>query len=195
MSSIDRLFALLNDDAPAGTEKTAAAAAPVAAPASVDPILATVQALTSKSASDAAASAPAALPSLDKMASDLAAAETDAFVAQSKLAGAAFCDSFMARLSGYDTQIGAKTASAVAVASNVDLEKIAAAAYAKGVADSEKHAADDYQAGFDETVQELHKTAAEIHIAGQQCAARVLSEMTKAASASGGVPTRPFVRV
>lgn len=193
MSSIDRLFALLNDDAPAGTEKTAAAAAPVAAPASVDPILATVQALTSKSASDAAASAPAALPSLDKMASDLAAAETDAFVAQSKLAGAAFCDSFMARLSGYDTQIGAKTASAVA--SNVDLEKIAAEAYAMGVADSEKRAADDYQAGFDETVQELHKTAAEIHIAGQQCAARVLSEMTKAASASGGAPTRPFVRV
>lgn len=174
--SIENLLSMLSSNAAApGSEKTASDASSAAPAAGADSgILSTIAAITEKTAAAAAPATAPALPALDKMASDLAASESDAFLAQSKLAGAAFCDSFMARLSGYDMAIGSKTASAVTAIPGVDLEKIAADAYAKGKADAEKIAQEEYQAGFDEMAAELHKEAAEVHLMGQKVAAAVL---------------------
>lgn len=174
MATLDNIIARLQADT-AAIEKTASAEPPreVATPA--DPseqMLATVRALSAKTASAEPVST-AAVPALDKIAADVAAAEELALKKTAAIIGQASCDAFMARLAQYDEAIGTKTASAGF--SQTDLE----AAYLQGQADLEKQAAAEYEQGQNAALEELHKVASELHIAGQQSARNVLLALSK----------------
>lgn len=174
MATLDNIIARLQADT-AAIEKTASAepSREVATPA--DPseqMLATVRALSAKTASAEPVS-NAAVPALDKIAADVAAAEELALKKTAAIIGQASCDAFMARLAQYDEAIGTKTASAGF--SQTDLE----AAYLQGQADLEKQAAAEYEQGQNAALEELHKVASELHIAGQQSARNVLLALSK----------------
>jgi hypothetical protein len=176
MATLDNIIARLQADT-AAIEKTASAEPPreVATPA--DPseqMLATVRALSAKTASAEPVS-NAAVPALDKIAADVAAAEEASMKKLASVGGQSFCDAFMARLAQYDTLVGTKTASAPAGFSQADLE----AAYLQGQADLEKQAAAEYEQGQNAALEELHKVASELHIAGQQSARNVLLALSK----------------
>lgn len=176
MATLDNIIARLSADT-AAIEKTASAeSAPRDVATSVDPteqMLSTVRALSAKTAS-AAAPSTAAVPALDKIAADVAAAEEAALQKMAAVAGAAICDNFMSRLAQYDTMIGTKTAGAAGY-SQADLE----AAYQKGQNDLEKQAAAEYERGQNAALEELHKVASELHVAGQQSARNVLIALSK----------------
>lgn len=175
MATLDNIIARLQADT-AAIEKTASAEPPreVATPA--DPseqMLATVRALSAKTAAAQTAPSNAAVPALDKIAAEVAAAEELALKKTAAIIGQASCDAFMARLAQYDEAIGTKTASAGF--SQTDLE----AAYLQGQADLEKQAAAEYEQGQNAALEELHKVASELHIAGQQSARNVLLALSK----------------
>jgi len=177
MSTIDQILARMTSD-DAVTAKTASAAAQAPAPSAADRMLSTVRDLSSKLASDQTPAAPAqgsAVDALQKIASDAAALEDQAMLHQSKLAGAVMCDGFIERLAQYDGAVG----SATKTASAADMEKVAQDAYAKGVADTEKRAAEQFDAGYQAQINAVHKIASEIHVAGQQSARNVLSALSR----------------
>ncbi len=161
--TLEEIMAKLEANAytnPPATTKIAAAAP--TAPAPEDTLLAAVREISEKTASD--------LDELSKIASDVAEAESAAMLEQAKLAGVALCDGFMERMASYEDAVS-KTAGVN------DVEKIAAAAYAKGREDLEKEAEDAYAQGHEEALQEIHKVATEIHLAGQQAARNVLAAL------------------
>lgn len=166
--SLDNILLTLKDTQ-APVVKTAAASEP-----SLEAdMLASVQALTAKTAgiTPAATAAPTdAVAALHKIASDTAAAENVMLQKTAELAGAAMCDGFMARLTGYDTAIAAKTASVQGGYTEEHLKL----AYEKGVEDMQKQAAAEFEQGQADAFNEFHKIAAEVHLAGQQSARNVL---------------------
>lgn len=126
-----------------------------------------------KTAAAAAAAPPAADANaqLTKMAAETAALEEAAFLRQAKLAGAAHCDGFIERLAQYNQ---AATSTKTASADTIEQAFIA------GFQAHEKQAADQQQAGFNAGIEYLHKTASEVHLAGQQSAANVLAALAEA---------------
>lgn len=178
MATLDTIIAKLQNDT-AVIEKTAAAeAAARDVVTQADPteqMLSTVRALSAKTAAAQAAPSTAAVPALDKIAAEVAAAEELALKKTAAIIGQASCDAFMARLAQYDEAIGTKTASAGAGFSQTDLE----AAYRQGQADLEKQAAAEYERGHNAALEELHKVASELHYAGQLSAKNVLIALSK----------------
>jgi hypothetical protein len=166
--SLDNILATLEaTSAPA--VKTAGVAAPVAT-LEAD-MLASVQALTAKTAEAASpAAAPTdAITALHKIASETAAAEGVMLQKTAELAGAAMCDGFMARLAGYDTATS-KTAGVAGAYTEEHLKL----AYAQGMEDMQKTADAEFTQGAEDAFAQIHKTAAEVHLAGQQSARNVL---------------------
>lgn len=187
MSTLDSILAQLNDEAV--TMKTASDN--TQAPGSnEDAALQAVRAATKiASAPVQASQTPAgdAVAALHKIAAETAAMEDAMMAKQAQDYGALVCDGFMQRLAQYDNAFGTgeKTAS-------VDMEKVAAEAYARGAADFEKQAAAQYEAGYNETMAQVHKIASDLHIAGQSNARQVVAalsaEKTAAAEAARGLP-------
>lgn len=184
MTTLNAILDRINDRPESGANKVAADAG-VTAPAlaSEQSLLSTIQAVTQKSAAAAPAASSSAIPALDDMAAKLAGAENESLVALSKLAGAAFCDSFMARASSFKVDETAKIAADAANTgiTTATIEKVAHDAYLKGIADAEKKAQDEYQRGLDETLEGVHKIASEVHLFGQDAAKQVIAEMAKGA--------------
>jgi len=156
------------------TEKTAAAAEPDAATR----MLSTVRSVTSsvKKAEVAASATPRA--SLEKMAADAQQQEEAQLLKQAEFMGAALADGFMERFAQYDAALGNTK---VASASQPDLEKVAEAAYVQGIQDMEKRAADEFEAGYNEQLQQVHKLASDIHYIGQQAAQHLVKTARESA--------------
>lgn len=182
MSILENIIAQMEGEA-VTTTKTAAVAAPAPTSSSEERMLATVRNLTAKTAAAAAQPQGSAVDALQKIAHETAAMEEEVMLKQAEFAGAAMCDGFMSRFAQYDGAVGGSTKTA----SNADMQKVAEEAYAQGVADLEKQASDAYAQGYQAQIQEIHKIASEIHVAGQQSARNVLQALSKEASS-----TRPF---
>ena len=164
-TTLARLLARINEDDSPVQEKTAADVAPPSVPAS-DPterMLETVRSFAATKVAGAPAES-AAVTTLSTIAQKTAEAEDLALLKIAELSGAAMCDGFMARLAAYDQAVGTKTASADALE----------AAYRQGQEDLEKQAAAEYERGQQEVLAEVHKTASQLHYAGQESARNVL---------------------
>ena len=176
MSNPNTYEAILNrmrETTPAST-KTAAEVAP-AAPATdnlTSRMLETVQRISTKTAADTSD----AVPALAKIAADVAATENQAFLAQAKLGGAAFLDGFLERLASVDAAASNLKVAAAAHAPAAPQSAIDQA-FAAGVAYQQKVAQDEFVRGRDEMLQHVHKTAAEVHLDGQQSARNVLEAL------------------
>lgn len=150
------------------TQKTASVAAEKSTEATLLDTVRAVSDRTTKTASDA--SAPAA--TLAVMAKEAHVAETDR---QEKLAehlGAALADGFMSRFAQYDSALsesGAKTAS-----TEVNVEGIKQAAYQQAVTDLNQQADAEFQRGYSDQLNAIHKLASDVHLAGQASAQNVL---------------------
>lgn len=144
--------------APASTKVASAAptpAAPAAAPVRDALRAALGEALTTaKTASEAVIANP--VSDLEKIAAELAAKEAEADERSARLMARAFADEVVSSISAWQ-----KTASAnlPAVASEEQLKQAAEAGYRQAVADMQKQAADDYDRGYNETVETIHKVA------------------------------------
>lgn len=178
----DAFSRILNrmQDAESGiTEKTAAAEPE--APNAAARMLSTVRSISS-TVKTAAASAPTLTPvaSLERMAKEAQAAEQDQLLKQAQFMGAAVADGFMERFAQYDTALsdqGVKVASSAAAAPNeAILQKVAEAAYSQAVQDMEKQAAEEYEQGYNDQLQEIHKIASDVHYIGQQTANHLVQE-------------------
>lgn len=123
---------------------------------------------------------------LERMAKQAQEAESVQLVKQAHFLGASVCDGFMERFAQYDSalaQQGFKTASADPVQGgaydNATLQKVAQDAYQQAVQDMEKTAAADYERGYNETLQTIHKIASDVHYVGQQVARDLVAEARK----------------
>jgi hypothetical protein len=87
----------------------------------------------------------------------------------------------MERFAVYDTALsaqGVKTATAVSrrAPSKQVVKQAAQAGYDKAVADMEKQAGAQYEQGYKDQLATIHKTAAEIHYAGQMVAHNLVEQ-------------------
>ena len=138
-------------------------------------MLETVRSVANNVAKTASANTPAA--SLENMAKQAHDAEQEILTKQASAMGAALADGFMERYAQYDaalSSVGVKTA-----ADNGQLEKAAQFGYTKAVADMEKTAAEDYERGYTEQLQAVHKIASEVHYAGQAVANSLIGQLKK----------------
>jgi hypothetical protein len=172
-NAFERILSRLEESDEGIQEKTAAAAEPSAEARMLDTVRRVSQASATKTAS---ANAPAA--DLERMAKQAAALEEQALIKEAHFLGAAVADGFMERFAQYDVALnnsGVKTAGA-----NPETVKAAAEeGYRAAVADMEKHAADEYQRGYEDTLRTVHKLASEIHYGGQTMARNILQQAQK----------------
>ena len=179
----DAFSRILNrmQDAESGiTEKTAAAAEPEA-PNAAARMLSTVRSISSTVKTAAAAVAPQTpAASLERMAKEAQAAEQEQLLKQAQFMGAAVADGFMERFAQYDTALntqGIKVAQTTATPPDEALlQKVANAAYSEAVQDMEKKAAAEYDQGYNDQLQEIHKIASDVHYIGQQTANHLIQE-------------------
>jgi len=177
-NTIERILSRLTDADDGVAEKTAAVAAPSTEARMLDTVRRISTAAVTKTASAAQAAAPAS--DLQTIAKEAAAAEEAALEAQTKRLGAVFADSFMERYAQYDAALSAAGVKTAAV--NPELVKQAAEdGYRRAVADMEKRAEEEYQRGYQDQLKAIHKTASEIHYAGQSMAHAVIDRIAAGA--------------
>jgi hypothetical protein len=171
-TTIERILNRLSDSDEGVSVKTASATEPSAEAK----MLATIRRVSDsvvKTASET--SAPAT--ELGRIAKEAADAEQQSLLKQATFLGAALADGFMERYAQYDaalTSSGVKTASA-----DPELVKKAAEeGYARAVADMEKRAEEEFNRGYEDQLKAIHKTAAEIHLGGQNMAHAVVERLT-----------------
>ena len=136
---------------------------------------------TEKTASTRTETSQAPVAGLVKMASDLVDAEEEALMKQAQVYGAAVCDGFMARYAQYEQAANevapVKTASVAPAIADNDFQKFASEnpelvkeAYDLGYrtkrAALEKQANERFQAGYGDTMEEVHKIASELYKQG-----------------------------
>lgn len=159
------------------SEKTAAVT--TQEPDAAAKMLSTVRSISS-AVKTAAAPAKPTTPTADlaRMAKEAKDAEQSQMEKEAQLLGASVCDGFMARYAQYDAALssqGVKTASVT----EAELNKVAQAAYSQAIQDMEKKAEQEFNSGYNDQMQELHKVAADIHYIGQQTAQHLVSEARK----------------
>ena len=165
-STLDRIMKQL-DDADSDNIKVAAASKPT----TEDALLRTVREL---SASTKTASQASPVKDLESMAKEAQAVEFDLMTKQSHFLGAALADGFMERFAQYDaalSQGGIKTAAAMEPDT---VAAIAKNAYAHARVDFEKQASEDYQQGYNDQLEAVHKIASDLHYSGQNLAAHIV---------------------
>jgi hypothetical protein len=174
-NAFERILGRLSESDGAVTEKTASAepTTPSAEARMIDTVR-RVSDATAKTASAAPAAGPAA--DLARMAKE--AAETEAAILQKEAHayGAALADGFMERFAQYDAALS-KAGVKVAAPSEDLVKQAADEAYKRAVADMEKRAEDEFNRGYQETMAKVHKTAAELHFAGQTMAHNVVERL------------------
>lgn len=166
------------------SEKTASDNTPKAPPNSEANLLQTVQAITKNASSKTASARTQEQPKsrLELMAKEAQDSENAQMLKQAQFMGAALADGFMERFAQYDSalsQQGIKTAHAAPALNEETLQKVAEAAYSKAVQDLEKKAAVDFDNGFNDQLNAVHKVAADVHYIGQQTAAHIIAEARK----------------
>lgn len=180
--AFSRILSRMQDAETGITEKTAAAEPE--APNAAARMLSTVRNISSavKTASVAPSTPATPVASLERMAKEAQAAEQDQLLKQAQFMGAAVADGFMERFAQYDTALasqGVKTAASLP-ANNAEseavLQKVAEAAYGQAVQDMEKQAAAEYEQGYNDQLQEIHKIASDVHYIGQQTANHLVQE-------------------
>lgn len=177
-NAFERILSRLNEADPV-TEKTASDNTPQHA-TTEEAMLATVRKIAdaTKTAADATGDRSNPVSSLEEMAKTAAAREEELLMKTAQNMGAVICDGFFARMAQYDSALdhyGVKTAGV----SEDYVKQAAEHAYAQGQADMEKAAEDAFEAGYNDTMATIYKTAAEIHYAGQTIANELLRESNK----------------
>lgn len=176
-NAFTRILSRLEDSDPTVTEKTASE---IAAPSIEARMLEQVRAVSEKTAQVQTSNAPTApATNLQAMAKTAQEAEQAQLVKQAHFMGAAIADGFMERFAAYDSALSAQ---GVKTASTVDtqfVKQAAQAAYKKAVADMEKQASAQYEQGYRDQLAAIHKTAAEIHYAGQAVAHNLVEQARK----------------
>lgn len=127
-----------------------------------------------------------------KVAAELAATEQEANIKHAQVMGAAFADAFVARLGQWETKAAALNAQAPAApaAPTSTFAKVAqenpalitqaqTLGYQQTKAALDKQATDAYEAGFNDTVTLIHKTASVEFIKGAQVMGLVLDAATQ----------------
>lgn len=113
---------------------------------------------------------------LEQMAKQAQEAEQDLLLKQAHTMGAAVADGFMERFAQYDVALSEQ---GVKTASTPDSETIKQAAqkgYQQAVTEMEKRAEEEYERGYVEQLQQIYKTAAEIHYSGQAVAHNIVEQ-------------------
>lgn len=171
-NALERILSRLEQNDEAISTKTASVES--VEPSAEEKMLSTVRSLTEATTKTAnTANEPSApVASLEKLASDAQAAESQILTQKAASLGAALADGFMERFAQYDTALGDV---AVKTASTVDTAALTKEAYAAARADLEKQAAADYQQGYNDQLVEIQKVAAHCHLSGRASAANVLS--------------------
>jgi len=175
MNAFERILGRLGDADTGVTEKTASAALPVT---SEEAMLAAVRRVNSTTKIAAHSGAVDPVTSLEKLAASTAAREEEHLMKTAENMGAVICDGFFARMAQYDGALdhyGVKTGS-VASHEEGDLEYAAQVGYQQAEQDMEKAASDAFEEGYNDTLQGIYKTAAEVHYAGQTVANALLQE-------------------
>jgi len=178
--SQDAFARILNrmQEADTGVSVKTAAIASKDAPNPAERMLATVRDISSNIKTAAVAPRVNTTPvaSLELMAKEAQEAEQVQLLKQAQFMGAAVADGFMERFAQYDAALseqGVKTANAP---TNASLQKVAEAAYGQAVQDMEKKAAAEFDQGYNDQVQEIHKIASDVHYIGQQTASHLIQE-------------------
>ena len=115
--------------------------------------------------------------SLERMAKEAHAAEQDQLLKQAQFMGAAVADGFMERFAQYDTAMSAQGVKTANVVPDEEiLEKVAQAAYSQAIQDMEKTAEDEFEEGYNDQLEAIHKLASDIHYVGQQTANHLVQE-------------------
>lgn len=178
-NAFERILASLETADSGVAEKTASAASE---PDTSARMLNTVRTLSraNQQAKTASAKPQGVSGDLQRMAKEAQAAEQEQMIKQAHFMGSAVCDGFMERFAQYDTALGAAGHKTAAVQpGQVDegyVHKVAEAAYAKAVDDMQKTAAAEYQKGYDDTLEYVHKVASDMHYIGQQTARALVAE-------------------
>jgi len=183
-NAFTRILSRLDESDPAVTEKTAS----VQAVQSVEArMLEQVRAVSDSTAKTASANAPAAPASdLASMAKSAQASEQAQLTKQAQFMGAAIADGFMTRFAAYDTALSEQGVKVAAVApiqtapANGQVKEAAQAGYQQAVVDMEKRANAQYEQGYKDQLTAIHKTAAEIHYAGQMVAHNLVEQARQA---------------
>jgi hypothetical protein len=160
------------------TEKTASAEQEQTSEARMIEKVREISDASTKTASDQS-NEPSPAVNLEQMAKSAHDAENQKLIKEAHFLGASVCDGFMERFAQYDTalaQQGIKSASAVPAADKKTLQKAAQFGYAKAQKDMEKQAHDAYEKGYKDQLVAVHKTAAEIHLAGQAVAYNIIEQ-------------------
>ena len=136
--------------------------------------LSTVTTKTAETQTKTASQAPIA--GLVKMASDLVDAEEEALMKQAQVYGAAICDGFMARYAQYEQAADtvAPQQTKTAAINDGDFQKFAQAnpeltkeaydlGYRTKMAALQKEANDQFEAGHNDTMEEIHKLASAVY--------------------------------
>ena len=157
-------------------EASAIKTASVTAPTSTDALRGALRnALATQPATEkTAAVADDPTGDLLKFASDLSNAEHEALSKQAAVYGAAMCDGFMSRFGQYEGAAGQVAAPVKTAAATEDFNKFAAEnpqlvqeaydlGYQTKTASLQKQAAEEFEAGYTDTLNEVHKVASEIY--------------------------------
>jgi len=177
-NAFTRILNRMTDADSAVTEKTASVEAEQTAEAHMLEQVRAVSEATAKTASANAPNAPAS--DLATMAKTAQEAEQTQLVKQAHFMGAVLADGFMERFAAYDTAL---TAQGVKTASTPDqgtVKEAAQAGYQQAVVDMEKRANDQYEKGYQDQLRAIHKTASEIHYAGQMVANNLVEQARQA---------------
>ena len=170
-STFDRILSRL-DESDGVTEKTASEEAPAASSESV--MLDTVRRVSDAYVTKTASATPTPASSLETMAKQAADLEEENLIKQAKTMGAFVCDGFFERYAAYDTALQgqAKTAATSPDA----LVQAKEEGRKEASAELEKQAQTSFNEGYENTMQAVYKTAAEIHYQGQAVARQLLNE-------------------
>lgn len=173
----------------AGVKTASAAPKPTDTTPPSDALRSELRQVLSDAEKTAAAPAPAPAPQsapvadLVKMATDLSNAEEEALMKQAQVYGAAICDGFMARYAQYEHAAGQvapeKTAATQPAAGTEDFAKFAQAnpqltreaydlGYQTKLAQLQADANQQFEAGFNDTMAEVHKTASAVYKHGAE---------------------------
>lgn len=176
------------------TKEASVAAAPAAAPATKvasesprDSLLGAMNAALSAAPSSQKVANEKTSPVADvmKVAEELAASEQEANIKHAQVMGAAFADAFVARLNVWNVKAAELNAQAPQPPAAASYAKIAhedpalvaqaqSLGYSQTKAALEKQAEDAYAAGFNDTVELIHKTASVEFIKGASVMSKVL---------------------
>jgi len=175
-NAFTRILTRLDESDPGVTEKTAAVQPEQTVQARM---LDQVRAVSDASTKTASANAPAAPASdLATMAKTAQAAEQAQLEKQAHHMGAAVADGFMERFAAYDSALtsqGVKTATVASIQPG-QVKQAAQAGYQQAVTDMEKRANAQYEQGYKDQLAAIHKTASEVHYAGQAVAHNLVEQ-------------------